>query len=274
MRYAAALQHVTKLPGSASLVQGSVRHYPGRLHPAKPAKRADASALHQAVRAPAMARAPQFAAAPRVQSCDAKMADMWRSQSGSAAGRRAGAMESAAPGGRCRDPIRRCATFVPDTTQPRQTTNSRNDPLPHSVPRPRTAGRTRDRLPGTAYSLRCHAAWCHRSRRSRHAGHPASSPRPLHAPRVPPDLRALQPCYPRPGVSSPIAPPIQTPPMQEPPTQTPPPRAPTAAAAGQPARPPAPHWRPIRSAIARQSARPSPGHAACWADFAQPPRNA
>jgi hypothetical protein len=275
MRYAAALQHVTKLPGSASRVQGSVQQYPQRLHPAKPAMRADASALHQAVHAPAMARAPQFAAVPQVQSCDAKMADMWRSRPGSAAGRRVGATASAAPDRWCRDPIRRCATFVPDTTQHGPTTNFRNDPHPHSVLRPRTAGRTLDRPPGTACSLRCRAAWCHRSRRSRHAAHPASSPRPLHVPRVPRDPRAPQPCYPRPGASPPIAPPIQGPPMQGPPMHGPrTPRAPAAAAAGQPARPPAPHWRPIRSAIARQSARPSPGHAACRRDFAQPPRNA
>jgi len=169
MRYAAALQHVTKLPGSASSVRGSVPQYPGRLHPAKPAMHADASALHPAVRAPAMARAPQFFAAPRVQSYDAKMADMWRSRSGSVAGRRADAMESAAPDIWHRGPIRHCATFVPDTTQPDRPTNSRNDPRPHSVPRPRTAGHTRDRPRGTACSLRCHAASCHRSRRSRHA---------------------------------------------------------------------------------------------------------
>jgi hypothetical protein len=274
MRDAAALQHVTKLPGSASLVQGSVPHCPGRLHPAKPAIHADASALHQAMRAPATVRASQFSVAPQARSCDAKMADMWRSRPDSVAGRPADAMESSVPDIWHRDPIRRRATFVPDTTQPRRTTNCRNDPRPHSVPRPRTAGRTRDRPPGTAYSLRCHAAWCHRSRRSRYAGHPTSSPRPLHAPRVPLDPRAPQSCYPQPGVSPPIAPPIQTPPKRGPATQTSPPRAPAAAVAGQPARPPAPHWRPIRSAIARQSARPSPGHAACWPDFAQPPRNA
>jgi hypothetical protein len=275
MRCAAALQHVTKLPGSASPVQGSVPQYPEWLHPAKPATRAAASALHPTVPAPAMVRAPQFGAPPRVQSCDVKMADMWQSPPGSAAGRRADAMGSAAPDRSCRDPIRRCAVFVPDTTQPDPTTNFRNDPHPHSVPRPRTAGRTQDRPPGTAYSLRCHAASCHRSRRSPHAAHPASPPPPLHAPRVPRDPRAPQPCYPRPGALPPIAPPVQGPPTQRPPTQqSPTPRAPAAAATGQPDRPPAPHWRPIRSAVARQSARPSPGHAACWPDFAQPPRNA
>ncbi len=213
MRCAAALPHVTKSPGSASLVQGSMPQYPEWLHAAKLAMRADAWALRPAMHAPAMAPAPQFSAAQLAQSCDAKMADMWRSRSGSAAGRRADAMGSTAPGRARRDPIRCCATFVPDTTQPDPTTNYRNDPRPHSVPRRRTVDRTRDRPPGTACSLRCHAAWCRRSRRSRHATHPASSPRPPHAPRAPRDPRAPQPCYPQLGASPPIAPPIQPPPI-------------------------------------------------------------
>jgi hypothetical protein len=277
MHYAAGSERVTKLPGSESSTSELAPHNPVWLHPAKPATDADALALHQATHAPVMVLAPQFAEAPQLESCAAKMANIWRSRLGSAADRRADARGSAAPDRWYYDPIRCCAAFVPDTIQRRPKTNYRNDPHPHSVPRPRTTGRTQDRLQGTAYSLRCRATWCRRSRRSPHAVHPMSSPRPRHVPHVPPAPRvaspprgspaprASRPRSPQPGALSSIARPLWTRPGAD---------APASAATGPPARPPAPHWRPIRSAIAGRLAHPSLGHAACWSDFAQPPSNA